>query len=362
VPEKAATLPSHQDEISAAEEKISEELVLHIRGFFATPLISAFARLRALGIMLSKPEFGIGDFPEVPNKKLLGYGLQYLARIGLLELRDEKKGIYKTSELGRQIFRRSNSFLAPHSYHEYLHQFYRELLNPGPYQKQEVDRLENIIGSGRTHERYFPPAISFLRRRVKFDRIADIGCGDGRFLDFVLRGVPGVKAVGIDLSEVSVNTTRENLRKKYPDREIETFSSDASDIQKWSEPLLRLTKNERLVISMWFLLHEISHRDPEIVIRFLNRVHQLFPSAPLVICELVRQEAHLLSRHRKELVMPEYLLFHDLSEQGVLSWKEYQHILKQIPYQLASERTFDEIGDESSVKEPATFVWCLVPK
>lgn len=360
--EKTATSLSDPDEISAAEEKISEELVLHIRGFFSTPVISAFTRLGALEVMLSQPEFGVGDFPKIPNKKLLGYGLQYLSRIGLLESRDEKKGIYKTSELGQQIFRRASSFLAPHSYSEYLHQFYRQLLNAGPYQKQEVDRLENIMGSGRTHERYFPPAISFLRRRVQFDLIADIGCGDGRFLDFVLKGVPAVKAVGIDLSEVSVNTTRENLRKKYPDREIKTFAADASDIQKWSEPLLKIAKTDRLVISMWFLLHEISGRNPETVIRFLTRVHELFPVTPLVICELVCQEAKLLTRHRKELVMPEYLLFHDLSEQGVLSWKEYREILKAIPYQLASERTFDEIGDEGLEKEPATFVWCLTPK
>ncbi len=348
------------EEVGLSESVISHELVRLIRGFFSTPVMSAFARLGVLEGMLAKSEFTPDDFSQIPNKKLLSHGFQYFARIGLLEEGKSPKS-YKASELGQQVFKRWSSFLAPHSYREYMHEFYNQLQNAGQYQKQPVDRLENIIGSGRTHERYFPPAISYLRRKAKFDIIADIGCGDGRFLEFVLKGVPAVEAVGIDLSEVSVKTTLENLRKKFPDRKINTFASDASDIQKWSKTLAGFVQNRRLAISMWFLLHEISQRNPDTVATFLNQVHKLFPQAPLVICELVRQEASTLAQYRKDILMPEYLLFHDISDQGVLSWKEYQNILKNIPYELALERTFDEIGEEGR-KEPATFVWCLTPR
>ena len=235
-------------------------------------------------------------------------------------------------------------------------------MNRGEYRKHAVDRYENIVGSGRTHERYFPPAVSFLRRKVQFDVMLDLGCGDGRFLEFVLRGVPGVKVLGIDLSEVSVETTLKNLQKKFKDREIETFAGDAGDIQKWSKLIKAHIGGKRLAISMWFLVHEISRRNPANVIAFLKETHRLFPAAPIVICELVRQSAALLTEHRRHLLMPEYLLFHDISLQGVLSWQEYRHILSSIPYDLAMERVFDEIPTREGSKEPATFVWCLTPK
>jgi len=343
------------------ETKITEELVLHSRGFFSMPMLSGLGRSGALEVILSKSQFSVEDIPTIPNTKLLRHSFQYLARIGMLERANAEETLYRKTELGKQVFRRVNSFYAPHSYRAYMQNYYEQLMNAGPYEKQEVDRLENIIGSGKTHERYFPPAVSYLRRKLKFDIIADIGCGDGRFLDFVLQGIPNIKAVGIDLSEVSVESTGKNLRKKYPDREITMICSDASDVKKWSEPVSKFSKSGKLVISMWFLLHEISQRDPKNVIQFLGQVHQLFPKTPLIICELVRQEAELLTKYRKEMMMAEYLLFHDLSDQGVLSWKEYQNILEQIPYKVVMERVFDELGDEGDAKEPSTFVWALIP-
>lgn len=350
-----------EEKQQAADLKISEELVRFIRGFFSTPVISALGRLNATKIFFSKPVFSPQDFGSIPNKKLLQYSFDYLSRLGLLNEVDPSIKTYKLTEFGRQIFQRLSSFYAPHSYREYLYQFQKQLENAGPYRKQEVDRLENIIGSGRTHERYFPPAVSFLKRKVQFEIIADIGCGDGRFLDFVLKGIPGVGAVGIDLSEVSVRAAKENLSKKYPDRDISTLAADASHVKKWSEPLIKKVGANKLAISMWFLLHEISRREPQNVIQFLREVHKLFPSTPLVVGELVRQSPELLAKHRNELVMPEYLLFHDISEQGVLSWAEYKKILESVPYRLANERVFDEIGDDQA-KEPATFVWCLLPE
>ncbi len=344
-----------------AESKITEELSTLIRGFFATPVISGLGRTGVLKMILERERFSPGDFAAVPNKQLLTYSFRYLARIGLLEPENELRGEYRASELGRQVFQRVNSFYAPHSYRDYMLHYREQLLNAGPYQTLKVDRLENIIGSGRTHERYFPPAVSFLKRKVQFDVLADIGCGDGRFLEFALKGIPSIKVVGIDLSEISTETTRKNLQQKYPDRTIHTLCSDASDIEKWSEPLTRFVGKETLAISMWFLLHEISRSEPKNVLEFLLQVHRLFPKTPLVICELVRQSAEVLSRSRREMIMPEYLFFHDISLQGVLSWRDYQSILKNIPYQLASERLFDEIGNEGA-KEPATFVWCLTPR
>ena len=57
--------------------------------------------------------------------------------------------------------------------------------------------------------------------------------------------------------------------------------------------------------------------------------------------------------------MPEYLFFHKVSGQGILSWKDYKSLLVDCPYSLEYEWKFD---DENSFKIPSAFVWVLKPR
>jgi len=339
---------------------ISEELTFLIRGFFSTPVITALSRLGAFEIMLAKVAFVPHDFPAVTNKALLQASFQYLARIGLL-LMDPQNDTWQLSELGKQIFQRSSSFYVPHSYHAYMEDFYGQFTGKVSW-TPSVDRAENVIGSGKTHLRYFPFATSFLKRRTQFDVIVDIGCGDGKFLSTVLKFIPGKAAIGIDNSSVSVQMTQENLRREHPGREIDIVCSDATDTANWGQKIKKIAETKMLVISMWFLIHEISQKDPRRIIDFLKHVYNLFPEAFLIICEIVRHENEVLAKHCKKSLMPEYLFFHDLSRQGVLSWAECHQILQNIPYQIESERLFDEIQDDRGNLIPSSFIWYLAPK
>jgi len=60
--------------------------------------------------------------------------------------------------------------------------------------------------------------------------------------------------------------------------------------------------------------------------------------------------------------MPEYLFFHDLSGQGILSWEEYERISRKIPYEIFAERTFDELTSEDGKRIPSVFIWLLKPQ
>ena len=58
--------------------------------------------------------------------------------------------------------------------------------------------------------------------------------------------------------------------------------------------------------------------------------------------------------------MPEYLLFHDFSGQGVLSFEDYQDILKKSGYKIVKEWLFDNSHAGSDNRpEPSTFIWVL---
>ena len=344
-----------------SESAVTEELTTLIRGFFSLPVLAALGRLGFFEGLADRTEISPDDFPDIPNKKLLKHSLDYLSRLGLFETASGPQETYKMTWLGGKIFQRTNSFFVPHSYHDYMENYYAQLMS-GDDEKGTVDRLENIIGSGKAHLRYFPHAVSYLKRRVKFERVVDVGCGDGHFLDFLLSSIPVKKAIGVDLSEIAVKETEQKLRTKYPDHEIEMILSDASDVSHWGDKVLKICSGEQLILSLWFLVHEISLGDPQNAVRFLNQVHQRFPQAPLVMCEIVKHEASLIAKHRSSSIMPEYLFFHDISGQGVLSWKMYQEVLKSIPYELAHERRFDEMTGEDGVQDPSAFLWCLTPK
>jgi len=340
---------------------IVESILILLRGFFTTPIISSMGRLGILKTMRLAPCFTAHDFPHIPNQKLLEDSFRYFLRLGLLERVDNKDDTYRTSELGSEIFRRANSFYVPHSYSDYLHRYHELIQSPRGEIQCEVEKLENVIGSGITHQRYFPPVISFLRRKIDFEVIVDIGCGDGQFLSAFSKAIPGKVVMGIDISRVSTETAYTNLREQFPDQEITVVCSDALDVQKWGVEVLRVAGNRKVALSMWFLLHEISGSKPGNLIRYFRQVHDLFPSAPIVIGELVCQGDDILSQNNMKSLMPEYLFFHDMSGQGILLWDEYHEVLDNIPYELVFERLFDEVPDSNGKSVPSTFVWGLMP-
>ena len=344
------------------KREVVEDIVVLLRGFFTAPIISSLGRLGALDLMRTSPNFTADTFPNVPNKKLLGDTFRYFARLGLIEDIDGKGCLYRASELGVEIFRRANSFYVPHSYYEYMYRYHDLIQDPSSKITCEVERLENVIGSGITHLRYFPPAVSFLKRKTVFDTLVDVGCGDGQFLSTFLKEVTGKKIIGVDLSSLSTQTTYKNLRAQYPGLDLTTFCCDALDVKKWSQEVLRFAQGGKVAISMWFLLHEISRNKPEILIEFFRQIHEVFPASPIVVGEVVRQSEDILLSNNFRSLLPEYLFFHEMSNQGILSWQEYRQVLNSSAYELVIEKLFDEAPDNGGNKIPSTFVWCLMPR
>ena len=110
---------------------------------------------------------------------------------------------------------------------------------------------------------------------------------------------------------------------------------------------------------MWFMLHEISNHKVSNVKKFLKSLHKNFPNSNLLIGEIIKHDQKTLNEIYKKSLMPEYLFFHKVSGQGILSWKDYKSLLVDCPYSLEYEWKFD---DDNSFKIPSAFVWVLKPK
>ena len=85
------------------------------------------------------------------------------------------------------------------------------------------------------------------------------------------------------------------------------------------------------------------------------------PNAHIVAGELVKPDYTAMVGNKYNSIMPEYMLFHNLSGQGVLNHKELLHVLKNIPYKLTKNKNFDIIKNKK-LSTPSAVAWLLEPK
>jgi len=97
------------------------------------------------------------------------------------------------------------------------------------------------------------------------------------------------KIGGIDVSILTVEVTAANLTKRYPELGIKTVESDARDIKAWSHELP--WHSDAGLFSLWFVLHEFSQNDPQIVIEFLDEIRRCYPTAEIML----RDSWHIFS-------------------------------------------------------------------
>lgn len=337
-----------------------EELVSLLRGYFSCPMISSLGKRGVLTAMLDKP-FTADSFPAIMDRDLFATILKYFVSLGLIE--NVGQGTYNTTEFGNKIFKRFGSFNLLHSYGNFFARLDDMLFEPFNEERPRCDRLENVIGSGQTNGRkFFPKALEMIKK-MDLGLIADIGCGDGNFLSRVIELFPEVSVIASDISKTSVDFTLANLKKRFAKIKIEPVLTDAANVDRWAGVLAERVKDVKgeTVVSMWYLIHEISKGNDAYIVDFIKNIYQRCPQANLVIGEIVSIPPNVLAENRYDSIMPEFLFFHDISGQGVLSWDQYQRILKQIPYKLVDEALFDLVK-AGEAELPTGFVWHLQPK
>ena len=329
-------------------KNLRKEIITLIRGYFLTPVIATLAKKNFLKKNKSK-------FLNVKSHSEKIF-INYLKNLGYIT---QTKNKYLISKSGKKLFLRSGSFNIVNSYRDYILNLDKILDNPKILDKIDCDRKENILGSGSTNYRkFFKPALNLLKDN-DFDIIHDLGCGDGNFLKKVKLQFKDKKFSGSDLSKIAVRETKKNLNLKN----LKLIQSDAMNVKKWTNFLLKEydTKNQKLLITIWFIVHEISKKDVFRIIDFFKAINKRLPNAKILLGEIVEPDKKLLKENIYNTIMPEYIFFHQLSGQGIFTLKELKFILNEIPFKCTKRINVDSIKFRNK-ENPSGIVWMLEPK
>lgn len=334
-----------------------EEIISLMRGFFVCPIIAFFHKNDLVRIFLKK-RFLLKEFKTIKNKNFLKKILNYFCSLGLLN-KSLKNNYFQATKTGRKIFLRSGSFLLLHSYKPFFNNLDTSLKKELTI-NAKCERAENVKGSGSiNNKKFFPEAINLIKNDGAIGLIADIGCGDGNFLNEASKKFLNIPLFASDISKVAVDAARKKLRD-INNTNKSFLVCDALNVEKWSKEIkkIKLNNNSKVLISIWYILHEISKSDPRLIIKFFEKIKKNIPNAILLIGEITKFNNTVLNKNKKISIMPEFLFFHEISGQGVLKYNDYKTILKKIPYTLKNSINFD-IVKEQNKKTPSAFVWLL---
>lgn len=335
--------------------KIRREIISLMRGFYFLPIFLELHKNKILEKLNSNKFVKINSL-NFKNKIFLKYIFDYMVRLGIFS---EKENRYKITSEGRKMLKRVGTMYILNSYNKITTNFNYNLNNK-INSKNLCERKDNIIGSGLIHvKKFFEPSLEMINlKNVK--TILDIGCGDGTFLNTVKKSNSQINLLGCDLSKESVKQTKKKL--KFQNRSKNIFRVNGANILeiKNKAKLSKYTIDQNSIISLWFLLHEISQNRPSVIIEYLKKMRKNFPKTPLLIGEISKMDNETVKSQKEVSIMPEFMLFHELSSQGLLSENQYLNIFQKSSYNLKKIYRTDNFKFDR-FKSSSNFIALIVP-
>ncbi|WP_404308256.1 methyltransferase domain-containing protein [Neorhodopirellula lusitana] len=320
------------------------EIVQLLRGMYAGPSVVQLAELGVLD-RLCEGSAAACEFSGIENTQCLASLLRYLVSIELLEERDER---FSVTDLGRSVFQRAGSFQIFYSYEPIIKSL--DALLQNPTLQPVVNRERNIAGSGSLHLKKFFPAALEMCDDFEYTSAIDLGCGDGTFLDALIRrkGMSSVRC--LDLAPEAVAAATSRLESLHPSCAITGVVANAGNVSAW-----KCKVGMPDVASLWFVVHEFCDGSADSVINFFKALRDAFPTTDILVGEIVSHAPSALADSRANSALPEFLLFHELSGQKPLSWAQWQSVRAAIPYEIQNEYCMDPLANG----EPSAFLWHL---
>jgi len=322
----------------ANKKIIRKNITSFIRGYYFTNIFCSLVEIGILG--LDKKLINISNNRKLIKKDRVFFALEYLTNLGLLRKRE--KNYIMTSEC-KQLVERYGAFQIPFSYKNYLSNTSKFIVHGTNF---SCERSMNVIGSGDTHSRkFFQPVIKKFDFK-KYGQIVDLGCGDGTFLNELLKNNKDLDIFASDISDEALSNTKKKLNRF---KNVSYIKSDALDVNRWSK---KIKKNKKTLVCFWFIIHEIFTKKNNSINSFFKKLKN--KNLDLLICEINRVDSNMLKKNLDYTLMPEYYYFHDISDQQLFSRKDLYTILKKNSYKRIAKFDFDKFRQVRS-KVPSIY-------
>jgi cyclopropane fatty-acyl-phospholipid synthase-like methyltransferase len=189
-------------------------------------------------------------------------------------------------------------------------------------------------GSGEMENLLFFPMVNDIIIANGYERILDLGCGDGAFLRHLCELNPQVQCFGIDLAPAAVEEGNRSLREAGLEGRISLFALDISRIEEVSGALKDID-----AATVFFVLHELLYFGEDVLLNFLKDFRRLFPRTPLIAFEAVRPPLEEMRRHPGISVY--YFLYHDLTQQKPVDADTWKKLFRAAGFESVEERALD---------------------
>jgi hypothetical protein len=147
---------------------------------------------------------------------------------------------------------------------------------------REIRRDEAMvaIGSGQNDASFMAPLLDDVLRQVEFGFIADLGSGTSSRLARILVERPGVRGLGIDVSEAATTLGQQALACAGLSDRATAMRADALEILFEARYLSPLSEVD--AVMSFFLLHDLL-ADPARRASVVPRLREAFPRAHLFV-------------------------------------------------------------------------------
>ena len=177
--------------------------------------------------------------------------------------------------------------------------------------------------------------------------VLDYGCGSALYLITLCAQHPGLRAIGVELAQETVEAAREHVRA--------AGMEDRIAIEHASAPDYVPSEEVDFVVSA-FVLHEIvGQRGVRGTVEFLRSFGTRFPNAKLLIVEV----SNPYEEDRGELVGSDrqgkgyynyYIWLHSVTTQRLLTHAQWLELFAQAGYRVLHEERVDDIVDSTGLE------------
>jgi 2-ketoarginine methyltransferase len=277
--------------------------------------------------------------------ELTGALLQALRSEGVLVRKDE---VYRLAEDLSEL-------RAAHGWLELLMEGYRDLFKGVGRLMREGDgsiernHLRVATGSARIAVYDAVPLTLRLIERLGASEgvVLDYGCGSALYLIALCAAHPGLRAIGVELAEETVQAARAHV--------CEAGMQERIAIEHASAPDYTPTERVDFVVSA-FVLHEIvGQRGIDGTVAFLRSIGERFPDAKLLIVEVSNPYAE----GRGELVGSDrqgrgyynyYIWLHSVTTQRLLTHAQWLELFAQAGYRVLHEERVVDVVDSTGLE------------